>query len=518
MTNHIDSIFIYFKPSHFKTSIRLTNLAQSESAGKPKSDKDKKAKDANLTETIIWPTRILECRNEPIYIFMDTIDTKFVIFSMSQIGNAKYLKKKPKVTKKTDTITSEMIYASGDSDRPHRPSVVDILRRLSKQSTGMIDGNLKKEEEEEEGSTIQSSKPFAYFATEKFQWEKNSEELANVSLNTCGTKATLVDFDKGRFVLRMWIRSDTSYILNILSDSPIVVGNMERVSDAMSKESECLTQMCFTVSTNFGTLVQTFGTNEYPQSLKEFYASYKPDCELTKFQASAVHEEFLKLLVSLLAENFNGKELDDCLFALRVLFLNPNIKLANEIPKTASRASIASIEEVNLASEDVVILKTMERSAVKIQAFFKRIYVRKLKLLHDENDKRFFSILSTLKTIYMTVFGVQRRLQTCLCLLRNLFNSPGVDGIKCTLREDLRSVVHLQTFNGHAVTSPGAWIPVCRYTFYVNWYKPVPVRIHLFCEMRNHYVRVFNNDNGKEIPRYQIRLRFILSCNLIVCF
>lgn len=501
VANYIDTIFIYFKSSHFNLNIRISDLALEESTVKPKSEKDKKSKDKVITETktLIWPVKPLEYRNEPLYIFMDTVDTKFLVLSMSQPGCAEVLAKPPK--KKFATVPDRLTgRRSTDAGSKRFSSVMDIIRRLSRQSSLNISAFEDEDIEEEEEKVYEYHRPFAYFAVERFVWQNNTNEFPLVFLNTYGSQATLVHFRKGRAVLKMWIRSDTSYILNILCDSPVEIGNMEIVSEAMSKESECFTEMCFHVATSFGKLVQKFGTSEYSQALKEFYACYKPDCKLSKFQTMAVHRTFMKLLVSLLAENFETKEFEDCIFALRVLFLDPQIKSENEAHYVHLCAS-PSIENHSLTSEDVLILKYIERSAVLVQAFFRRVYVRQLMRLHKDDNKKFATVFATLKNIYTALFSVQKRLQTCPTLLRAILESLNLETSKCPLQEDLQSVVHLQTFRGFVVTAANAWIPVCRYMFHVNSYEPVAVRIHLFCEMRNHFVRVFNNDSGKEIPR-----------------
>lgn len=497
VADYIDTIFIYFKSSHFNLNIRITDLALTESSAKPKPEKDKKSKTNIVKEskTLIWPVKLFEYRNEPLYIFMDTVDTKFLVFSMSQVGCVQRLIKPQK--KRFANAPDRSMQSSGDTGGRKFSSVMDILRRLSRQSNPSIPTMQPEEEDAVEKEYI---RPFAYFAAEKFAWESNGSDFPLVFLNTFGTQGTLFDFRKGRVLLKIWIRSDTSYILNILSDSPVVIGNMEIISEAMTRESECLIEMCFNVATSFGKLVQKFGTNEYPLALKEFYACYKPDYKLSKSETIAIHRTFVKLLVSLLAENFDIKELEECVFVLRVLFLDPKIDYENKIHDAHSVISTTnSLEDASLTSEDVMLVKYIERSAVLVQAFFKRIYIRQLMSLHKEDNKKFGAVFSTLKKIYMTVFGVQKRLQTCPALLRRLLDSLNIPD--CPLQEDLRSVVHLHTFKGLVITASNVWIPICRFTFNVNWYEPVPVRIHLFCEIRNHFVRVFNNDTGEEIPR-----------------
>lgn len=125
---------------------------------------------------------------------------------------------------------------------------------------------------------------------------------------------------------------------------------------------------------------------EYSVSLRNFYESYKPIEHLSKKELATIHriffEEFCKIIYehSTVLYGFSSTTVD----IVKLLFLQ--LKTFDYIsPYT---------EEPHLypnkfpLDNQVEYAKTMQRAAVKIQAFFKMVYIRQMmKKMNDEHKK-----------------------------------------------------------------------------------------------------------------------------------
>lgn len=72
---------------------------------------------------------------------------------------------------------------------------------------------------------------------------------------------------------------------------------------------------------------------------------------------------------------------------------------------------------------------------------------------------------------------------------------------KFDIFSDIQSVLSLRVFTGSINVHECAWKPICRYEFQIEAHDPVFVKIHLFCNLNQYCIRVFNNDNLTEIKR-----------------
>lgn len=183
-----------------------------------------------------------------------------------------------------------------------------------------------------------------------------------------------------------------------------------------------------------------------------------------------------------------------------MLFLNPKLGFTPSAIQTES-GTTAGYDTRSFTTEDILILKEIERAAVTIQAFFKRIYVRILKRRQNTSDKGYMNNFDHLKKVYTSCFNVEKRLTICMMFLRDLLQRPTVTKFFPLINKDLKSVVKVETFHGSSVVAFANWIPICRYLFYCQYEFPVTVKICLFGEIEQCLIRVFDNDSGIEIPR-----------------
>lgn len=66
---------------------------------------------------------------------------------------------------------------------------------------------------------------------------------------------------------------------------------------------------------------------------------------------------------------------------------------------------------------------------------------------------------------------------------------------------DIQSVLDLRVYNENVFIEESSWVSLCRYQFLVNSKTPILIKINLFCNLQKYVLRVFDNDNLREIKR-----------------
>lgn len=427
---------------------------------------------------------------------MDSLDYKFILFSLSQPGCRRdLLKVETKMPSQSVENNSEVGVTLMQAISENKlASVVEIVRSRR---------NLAAQEESvcEPCNSVQTAQPeeeifsLGHLIVEEYNWQTDRASKIVVFLNSIGMKSILTNFGEGRVCLRLWVEASENYVLNILSDMNLVIGGLELILNHMTTESHRLMNCCFNVSSSYGQLVQSFGTPDYQDHLKKFYCSLRPDTTYKKLIFENVVNTFLENLLFSLRTNLNKNDYNKCATSLRALLFNTRIGYTGNTAGLINEADTAS-----LPSEDILLLKEIQRAAVSIQAFFKRTYVQILKRRHNTIDKEYLNTFDFLKKIYIMCFSVEKRTDICLGLLRDVLYRADVRQYYTWIK-DLDSVINVQSFNGAANVTFAKWIPICRYLFYCQAKHPVIVKICLFGEIEQYLIRVFDNDNSVELPR-----------------
>lgn len=105
-----------------------------------------------------------------------------------------------------------------------------------------------------------------------------------------GLKTIAVEVPPGRHLYQINIYSKKSFVAHFLSDCQMLVGNIELISHYLKYESDMLTSNCFKFASNFGKLIQKFGTPEYGQGLRDYYSSYMMGLKLDPRSSLIVHK------------------------------------------------------------------------------------------------------------------------------------------------------------------------------------------------------------------------------------
>ncbi|XP_048524202.1 androglobin-like isoform X2 [Dendroctonus ponderosae] len=465
----IDHITIYFQPRLFKDKTKISDV------NFPNTSQEFRHINAPITRK--------KMNNEPIYLFMDSIDYKFLLINLAQLGNVALLQKN---TEEEDDIEDAMV-SSED---------VDICEEIVLIKTRRKDVSKTVIETDSSSSVQRMTCKSVSLVLEEYSWKSNSLGNAQAILRSYGTRSIMLDLKPGRMSFRLWISADCSYVLQLFSDSTVRVGCLEEYLQTCSAESQTLTNLCYELSSCYGKLVQSFGMPEHTICLRNFYQCYKPFQNLSKKELVIVHRIVFEELCKTIIEN---SLTSDALYAINLLFFNlktfdypnPYIEETHLCPD-----KFALMEQVEYA-------KIMQRAAVKIQAFFKSWYIRAMLKKTSQTHKEYFGVFDTLKKTYVDIFASEKRLVYCPTLLRRVFEHPEMSSInqKFDIFSDTESVLSLRVFTGSINVQECVWVPLCRYEFQIEARDPVFVKMHLFCNLNQYCIRVFNNDNLTEIKR-----------------
>ncbi|KAK5649575.1 hypothetical protein RI129_000604 [Pyrocoelia pectoralis] len=322
-----------------------------------------------------------------------------------------------------------------------------------------------------------------------------------ISVNAYGTRSALLHIRPGRAVFKMWVKSDNSFIIHLLSDSEIICNTLETILEYMSHESEKLMQMSDIISSSYGQLVQAFGRSEFKDKLTLFYKSYMPPCVLPKKASITVHASFMETFLKQVEDYSPQSEFTDRVFALKVLFLNPTLYSGH-----SNKCDLKFKTNEDNESDDVASIKLRNVAAMKIQALFKKIFILKLQQIHNDSHKSYFKIFECLKKIYIDIFNVNNRMNRCCDLIRK-FLLVNIHMISVrnyySVIKDLSYTTCLQQFTGcEQISTANSWVAISRHVFHCIHSREISVKINLFCNVPTFIVRVFDNDSDKEIARH----------------
>lgn len=96
LEKHIDIFCVFFKPSAFPYRIRVSNLESIQHKQQGTKSKSKSTEENISTESFIYikySNQLKKSRNEPLYFFCDTLETKFLHVNLIQSGCVELLKK-----------------------------------------------------------------------------------------------------------------------------------------------------------------------------------------------------------------------------------------------------------------------------------------------------------------------------------------------------------------------------------------------------------------------------------------
>lgn len=344
-----------------------------------------------------------------------------------------------------------------------------------------------------------------YLILEKYNWFfvlDSSDQ--SITISTTGNKSTIVELEAGRQLLQIHSRTDSSLTI-ISSDTDFHLGDRATVQQLMTMESNRIEQMSNIISDNLRKAYRSFGTRDYPAMLKSFYRSYMPSLQFipsreNKNIRTLIHQFFMEEQIRLIKEIVPDEELEDILHSLRVFFLNPHIRskhfdLMNQnIPRGLATREFSETWFPTHSYEEV---SDYNQAATTIQSFLKMALVKGYKQLHDPDHVQHMQIRERLLRI-SDLFDSSLASR----LLRNVINRHGSlrDLYPCSkdfvhvlnvreVKDVLGNVRHEQ------------WFPIARLTVNPKPGQTVFAAIELLIDLPRFSLRVFDNQNGREITR-----------------
>ncbi|XP_014481753.1 PREDICTED: androglobin-like [Dinoponera quadriceps] len=343
-----------------------------------------------------------------------------------------------------------------------------------------------------------------YLILERYNWFYGPDQSDQVTISTTGIKSTVVEMEAGRQLLR--IDGSPEFSLAIISsDTAFHFGNQTIVQQLMTKESHRTEQMSKIISDILRKAYQSFGTENYPTMLKDYYRSYMPSSQDSTlegdktFPRMLIHSLFLEEQVRLIMETFPGEEHGNILHSLRVFFLNPNIRLeylgltrAHDGFQDLATKRTSKISYSSKADMDV-----LDQAARKIQSFFKMALIKQYKYLHDSNHPQHMPIREELLKI-PNLFDLSVTNQ----LLRNVIkrHSKLRDLYPCS--KDFVHVLSFQEFNGTLENiKHDQWFPIARIIVNPRSSETVFAAFELLVDLPRFTLRVFSNQSQRDTTR-----------------
>ncbi|XP_053997884.1 uncharacterized protein LOC128886751 [Hylaeus anthracinus] len=476
MEPYVRDVHFFYKLDLFqytaKVSDRLTSRLQDHRSETKKgsrtgSKRSSPSKEPDFVDVHCWPQKMSPTRNEPLYIFTDSLEEKFFLIDFSTF--------QVRVDPRASTVPM-----SGEGDR-----------KTSSSSIPVVDED--------------------YLIVEKHNWFRRPKKTYSlVYIQTAGTRSTVMELKPGRHLLRVYCRSESNCFLTISSDTSFQLGDRKRMYQLMSIESETIDQAVRHISNSLSRAYQSFGTETYQEALMAYYDSYMPPPENIRNRSKAfydnIHECFIDEQVQLIRKILPADQLPGVLWSLRVFFLNPIIGMQCFNPMLMMlknmRESTTTKYSTNSSQERFNHGNPVDHyAATIIQSFFKMLMIRKYRRIHDPSHAQHQLVLENLAKV-AELFDYNKRESLAAQMLRNILRQFDrlQDVYPCT--RDFEYTLQVQELTGTlGNVKSNQWLPMARFTVNPRITETVFAGVDLFVDVPRYSVRVFDNETEHEMLR-----------------
>lgn len=340
-----------------------------------------------------------------------------------------------------------------------------------------------------------------YLILEKYNWFFGlNQSDQTIIISTIGNKSSVIELEAGRQLLRIYRRSESSLVI-ISSDTDFHLGNRMTVQQLMTAESDRIEWTSKIINNSLCEAFRSFGTNNYPVMLKNYYRSYMPDSQHILLKedknfTSLIHQFFIEEQVQLIRKIIPDNDFENILRSLRIFFLNPNIRSKYyDLTKTQKTfQDLVTQEAVKTPHSHV---SDCNKAATVVQSFFKMALVKGYKQLHNPHHILHMQVREELLKISV-LFNSSIVSQ----LLRNVINRH--DNLRdfYPYSEDFAHVLNIQEFKG-VLENIGheQWFPIVRLVVNAKPSETVFAAFELLIDLPRVALRVFNNQNEHEVTR-----------------
>ncbi|KAL2715424.1 androglobin-like [Vespula squamosa] len=483
MASYVKVVQLFYKPEYFGYTLRMSDsfllndqknmnsLLKKQKKDSKKGSKKSAPSDVvhddsiEFMNTYAWPRTMKSSRNEPLYLFCDSVEEKFLLINFSTME---------------ERLFSNIVLNEGETSE-------SVLIRSSSEDS-------------------------SYLIIERHSWFfRPTESRALISILTSGTKSSVLELEPGRHLLRIYCRSESRCFISILSDTIFYVGDRFTIQSLMNTESLRTDILVKHISNCLAKAFFSFGSKDYSSNLKTFYQSYMPDLtNVSKKKDRAIfkqiHEYFIEELLNAIKKIFPSEKLSEILFSLRVFFLNPTIGFEhNKIPSILcifkdNEMSPLTHNDSNESISEMIWIN-YDQAATIIQAFFKRVIVKQYKQRHNSNHKDHSKIFANLLTI-VEYFDHSKGESLASILLRNIIRREKKFEEAYPCSKDFQYVLQIQECKGTlSNVKPDQWIPITRLIVNAQKNETIFGTIQLFINLPSYNLRLFNNETGREMWR-----------------
>ncbi|XP_076223011.1 androglobin [Nomia melanderi] len=496
MGPYVKDVHFFYKLDYFQYTARVSDRFTVKDSHDKKIDSKKSSKkgsrehspvritsrEAKFIDIHCWPQKMLKSRNEPLYLFVDSLEEKFFLINFS-----------------TFQVSADPQASSSVSEEDANKSTDDLANQSNDLQTVSRFTRLVAIKD--------------YLIIERHSWfhrQKYGNDL--VHLLTTGTRSTVLELESGRHLLRMYCGSEANCFVTISSDTIFHLGDRRKMYELMCTESDAIDLKVRHISNCASNAYQSFGTDKYPEALKLYYNSYLPPAynSRAKIFYSYIHACFLNEKVRLIQGLVPADQMQGILRSLRIFFLNPMIGLEYFNPFTRALKAIrnsntprTSIERQKLIDQSPTEANVLNKdyAASVIQSLFKTLLIIRYKMIHNPKHREHRAVLENLLKV-VELFNYNKRESLATHLFRYILKHFDRlrDIYPCS--KDFEHTIQVQKLTGTlGVVKPGQWVPIARFLVNTKTMETAFANIDLFINLPRYCVRVFNNETKQEMLR-----------------
>ncbi|MEE6475056.1 hypothetical protein FKM82_010601 [Ascaphus truei] len=333
---------------------------------------------------------------------------------------------------------------------------------------------------------------------EEFSWKSLLIGPVVLKIHTYVTKASMICLPPGRHVLRFTASSPLGHHIHLCSTVPFVFGDEETVMPYLDKESYSFMEKATNVMKSIWKVINDFSIEyELPKALKELELTHYPQqTKASHFVKAKEHfKSFNIALWHLMTDAMGNKVTHDMVFAFRAFTLDFTAIMPAESHLTP--VFLEGKPEVPTSWQNRISTCLEETAAIKLQASWRRIYVRKCLHARKPGTKENASVKGTLEKLW-TILEPNVE-QHGVNFLRHLFkqNAASLQLYSCYDDEHCRI-----SFADYTVTypeqPPNSWFVVFREVFHVPEDMLIVPKAYITIPVSA--LHVINNDTFEEIP------------------
>nr|XP_009930417.1 PREDICTED: androglobin [Opisthocomus hoazin] len=330
---------------------------------------------------------------------------------------------------------------------------------------------------------------------EHFSWKWVTPGELMLKMHTSATKATVLNLPVGRHILLFTVRSPVGHHIHLCSMVPCVFGEEDSVIPSLEKESYRFIEQATAILKAVGNVINNFSSKPgLSKSLKELERTHCPP----GLHGTGMAEEHFKVFNSAfwcLIKYVLGKKAPySYKFAFRSFtldFKDTEVSEGDTVSsETREKNSLTSWQNRTPTSEE-------EAAALKLQAIWRGIYVRKVLNSRKPGTKENANVKETLQKLWT---AMELNFEQCaVMLLREMFkrNCKSIEKFPCYEDEWCKI-----SFTDYAVTyadlPPNTWFVVFREIFLVP--EDMLIVPKVYTTIPSCRLHVVDNDTLEEMP------------------